>query len=413
MALHEYRQDLQYSLLHETGMEHEKVFTMCVTIDGEQYEGCGPTKQKAKYNAAKADKRKTLLLTVSSTKGVGRQSRRPSTTPPRLPSGRRYYWRWAVRGAWADKAEGQVQRRQGCQAEDVTIDGEQYEGCGPTNRRPSTTPPRLPSGRRYYWRWAVRGAWADKAEGQVQRRQGCQAEDVTIDGEQYEGCGPTKQKAKYNAAKAAKRKTLLLTVSSTRGVGRQSGRPSTTPPRLPSGRRYYWRWAVSYNIISEKKNTIMALHEYRQDLQYSLLHETGMEHEKVFTMCVTIDGEQYEGCGPTKQKAKYNAAKAAKRKTLLLTVSSTRGVGRLSRRPSTTPPRLPRGRRYYWRWAVRGLWADKAEGQVQRRQGCQAEDVTIDGEQYEGCGPTKRKAKYNAAKAAKRKTLLLTVSSII
>ena len=59
------------------------------------------------------------------------------------------------------------------------------------------------------------------------------------------------------------------------------------------------------------------------------------------------------------------------------------------------------------------MWADKAEGQVQRRQGCQAEDVTIDGEQYEGRGPTKRKAKYNAAKAAKRKTLLLTVSSII
>ena len=274
MALHEYRQDLQYSLLHETGMEHEKVFTMCVTIDGEQYEGCGPTKQKAKYNAAKAAKRKTLLLTVSSTRGVGRLSRRPSTTPPRLPSGRRYYWRWAVRGLWADKAEGQVQRRQGCQAEDVTIDGEQYEGRGPTkrkakcnaakaakrktllltvsstrgvgrqSRRPSTTPPRLASGRRYYWRWAVRGAWADKAEGQVQRRQGCQAEDVTIYGEQYEGRGPTKQKAKYNAAKAAKRKTLLLRVSSTRGVGRQSRRPSTTPPRLPSGRRYYWRWAV-------------------------------------------------------------------------------------------------------------------------------------------------------------------------
>ena len=95
------------------------------------------------------------------------------------------------------------------------------------------------------------------------------------------------------------------------------------------------------------KNPIMALHEHRPSSKYSLLHETGMEHKKVFTMCMDIDGELYEGCGSTKQKAKYNAAKAALRKALLLTVSCTRGVGRQSRRPSTTPPRLHYGRRYY------------------------------------------------------------------
>ena len=106
------------------------------------------------------------------------------------------------------------------------------------------------------------------------------------------------------------------------------------------------------------KNPIMALHEHRPSSKYSLLHETGMEHKKVFTMCMDIDGELYEGCGSTKQKAKYNAAKAkqkakynaakaALRKTLLLTVICTRGVGRQSRRPSTTPPRLHCGRRYY------------------------------------------------------------------
>ena len=31
-------------------------------------------------------------------------------------------------------------------------------------------------------------------------------------------------------------------------------------------------------------------------------------------MCMDIDGERYEGCGPTKQRVKYNAAKAALKK---------------------------------------------------------------------------------------------------
>ena len=199
-----------------------------VTIDGELYEGCGPTKQKAKYNAAKAALRKALLLTVSCTRGVGRQSRRPS-------------------------AEGQVQRRQGCTAEGVTIDGELYEGCGPTKQKAKynaaiVTPSAVQPWRRCTWPSALSAHTPRTAHRQVQRRQGCTAEGVTIDGELYEGCGPTKQKAKYNAAKAdvtidlllcALRKTLLLTVSCTRGVGRQSRRPSTTPPRLHCGRRYY------------------------------------------------------------------------------------------------------------------------------------------------------------------------------
>ena len=45
-----------------------------------------------------------------------------------------------------------------------------------------------------------------------------------------------------------------------------------------------------------------------------------MEHKKVFTMCVDIDSERYEGCGPTKQRAKYNAAKAALKKAFQIFV---------------------------------------------------------------------------------------------
>ena len=95
--------------------------------------------------------------------------------------------------------------------------------------------------------------WADKTEGQVQRRQGCTEESV----------------------------------------------PNICDFGVPD--------------IGNKK-PIMALHGHRPCSKYSLLHETGMEHKKVFTMCVDIDGERYEGCGPTKQRAKYNAAKAALKK---------------------------------------------------------------------------------------------------
>ena len=61
------------------------------------------------------------------------------------------------------------------------------------------------------------------------------------------------------------------------------------------------------------KNPIMALYERRQDLRYSLLNETGPDHDKIFTVGVTIDGDHFEGRGPTKKKAKYNAAKVALR----------------------------------------------------------------------------------------------------
>ena len=178
---------------------------------------------------------------------------------------------------------------------------------------------------------------------------------VDIDGERYEGCGATKQRAKYNAAKAALKKAFQICVI----LGFQI---SETKPYHGAARA-------------------------SAELKYSLLYETGMEHKKVFTMCVDIDGERYEGCRPTKQRAKCNAAKAALKKAFkifvilgfqisetktlswrstsigraqntrcstrpakiikkylqcawTLTVSGTRGVGRQNRGPIATPPRL-------------------------------------------------------------------------
>ena len=107
---------------------------MCVDIDGERYEGCGPTKQRAKCNAAKAALKKAFQIFVilgfqiSETKtlswrctSIGRaKNTRCSTRPAKII--KKYLqcaWILAVRGAWADKTEGQVQRRQGCTEEGV------------------------------------------------------------------------------------------------------------------------------------------------------------------------------------------------------------------------------------------------------------------------------------------------------
>ena len=70
---------------------------------------------------------------------------------------------------------------------------------------------------------------------------------VDIDGERYEGCGPTKQRAKYNAAKAALKKA-------------------------------FQKFVILEFQISETKNPIMALHEHRPSSEYSLLYETGKDH---------------------------------------------------------------------------------------------------------------------------------------
>ena len=60
-------------------------------------------------------------------------------------------------------------------------------------------------------------------------------------------------------------------------------------------------------LVIGNKNPIMALHELRPSSKYELLSDTGGEHEKLFIMCVVVN----EGCGRTKQMAKYHAAKAA------------------------------------------------------------------------------------------------------
>ncbi|XP_034533614.1 double-stranded RNA-specific editase 1-like [Notolabrus celidotus] len=61
------------------------------------------------------------------------------------------------------------------------------------------------------------------------------------------------------------------------------------------------------------KNGLMQLNEIKPGLQYKLLSQTGPVHAPVFVMTVEVNGQLFEGSGPTKKKAKLNAAEKALR----------------------------------------------------------------------------------------------------
>ncbi|XP_075463257.1 double-stranded RNA-specific editase 1 isoform X1 [Ascaphus truei] len=61
------------------------------------------------------------------------------------------------------------------------------------------------------------------------------------------------------------------------------------------------------------KNALMQLNEIKPGLQYKLLSQTGPVHAPVFIMTVEVNGQGFEGSGPTKKKAKLHAAEKALR----------------------------------------------------------------------------------------------------
>ncbi|XP_044532527.1 double-stranded RNA-specific editase 1 [Gracilinanus agilis] len=61
------------------------------------------------------------------------------------------------------------------------------------------------------------------------------------------------------------------------------------------------------------KNALMQLNEIKPGLQYKLLSQTGPVHAPVFVMAVEVNGQAFEGSGPTKKKAKLHAAEKALR----------------------------------------------------------------------------------------------------
>ncbi|XP_078085092.1 double-stranded RNA-specific editase 1-like isoform X1 [Mustelus asterias] len=61
------------------------------------------------------------------------------------------------------------------------------------------------------------------------------------------------------------------------------------------------------------KNALMQLNEIKPGLQYKLLSQSGPVHAPVFIMAVEVNGQNFEGSGPTKKKAKLHVAEKALR----------------------------------------------------------------------------------------------------
>ncbi|KAM4710615.1 double-stranded RNA-specific editase 1-like [Anableps anableps] len=76
----------------------------------------------------------------------------------------------------------------------------------------------------------------------------------------------------------------------------------------------YWpkkRKKISGPVLP--KNALMQLNEIKPGLQYKLLSQSGPVHAPVFIMTVEVNGQLFDGSGPTKKKAKLNAAEKALR----------------------------------------------------------------------------------------------------
>lgn len=59
------------------------------------------------------------------------------------------------------------------------------------------------------------------------------------------------------------------------------------------------------------KNSLMLLHEYRPNVEYRFVCQSGPIHRPIFTMCVEINEHKFEGEGKTKKEARMAAAEKA------------------------------------------------------------------------------------------------------
>uniref|UniRef100_A0A3Q2E026 Adenosine deaminase RNA specific B1a n=1 Tax=Cyprinodon variegatus TaxID=28743 RepID=A0A3Q2E026_CYPVA len=97
------------------------------------------------------------------------------------------------------------------------------------------------------------------------------------------------------------------------GTGRGRKRPLVEGN---NGRPPHSYWPKKNKRVSETvapKNALMQLNEMKPGLQYQLLSQSGPVHAPVFVMSVEVNGQLFNGSGPTKKKAKLNAAEKALR----------------------------------------------------------------------------------------------------
>uniref|UniRef100_A0A8B9I8Q3 Adenosine deaminase RNA specific B1 n=1 Tax=Anser brachyrhynchus TaxID=132585 RepID=A0A8B9I8Q3_9AVES len=181
---------------------------------------------------------------------------------------------------------------------------------------------------------------------------------VEVNGQVFEGSGPTKKKAKLHAAEKALRSFVQFPNASEAhlAMGRtlsvntdftsdQADFPDTlfngfeTP--VPADASFYlgsngdgsFSSSGDYGLSSSSavassltqsplptpppypttsgKNPVMILNELRPGLKYEFLSESGESHAKNFVMAVAVDGQTFEGSGRNKKLAKARAAQSA------------------------------------------------------------------------------------------------------
>lgn len=179
----------------------------------------------------------------------------------------------------------------------------------------------------------------------------------------------------------------------------------------------------------QPKNAVCALNELKSGAVYKVVDQTGPTHAPIFTIAVQIDGQTYEGKGRTKKMAKHAAAELALRNivqfrntpevhqainicqpSIPLEPDFTSDVTErdnhlvnafktLTQEPKNTNKFLEKGPvaliNELYPGVVYKCVSDNGESYAKFTI-----SVTIDGETFEGTGPSKKLAKAAASKAA-------------
>ena len=181
------------------------------------------------------------------------------------------------------------------------------------------------------------------------------------------------------------------------------------------------------NKTPQPKNAVCALNELKTGAVYKVISQTGPTHAPLFTIAVQIDGQTYEGKGRTKKMAKHAAAELALRNIVQFRNtpevhqainSNQSGVTiepdftsdvterdlinafkTLPQEPKCTNKLLDKGPvaliNELYPGVVYKCVSDAGESYAKFTVA-----VTIDGEVFEGTGPSKKLAKAAASKAA-------------
>ncbi|XP_078033153.1 adenosine deaminase acting on RNA isoform X4 [Augochlora pura] len=141
----------------------------------------------------------------------------------------------------------------------------------------------------------------------------------------------------------------------------------------------------------QPKNAVCALNDLKTGAIYKVVDQTGPTHAPIFTIAVQIDGQTYEGKGRTKKMAKHAAAELALRNIVQF----------------RNTPEEPKSPNKFLEKGPVALINELYPGVVYKCVSDNGESyakftisVTIDGETFEGTGPSKKLAKAAASKAA-------------